>query len=308
MRLLPITGGLSLAVLLSACGAGSVSSTSPPTSTPTPTPTASNSSLTGPLVSETFQGLGVINRFTAAGGTGNVTSSQPLSSKAIQVSYDASSSSYTVVTGTLPDATFTGASKSAANSTSDITVYDKSSGTKGDNLVLFNPGSGNKQLALTYTTYGAWQTINTSTSLDVSTVFFVFGVKTATSDMPKTGTATYKSVIDGLFAGPTGIYALGGTSSLAADFGAGTVDFQMTPLGQNILTSAAKSFGTLTGSGTIAAGGSSFVATSDAQIGGSYAASLAGQFYGPQAAEFGATFQLTGPDGQGNGAMVGKKN
>lgn len=307
MRLLPITGGLYLAVLLSACGGGgSVNSTSPPSSTPTPT--ATNGNLTGPLVSETFQALGVINRFTAAGGTGNVTSSQPLSSKAIQVSYDASSSSYTIATGTLPDATFTGASKSAADSTSDITVYDKSSGTKTDNLVLFNPGAGNKQLALTYTTYGGWLTINTSTSLDVSTVFFVFGVKTATSDMPKTGTATYKSVIDGLFAGSSGIYALGGTSSLAADFGVGSVDFQMTPLGQNILTGATKNFGTLIGSGTIAAGGSNFVATSDPQIGGGYAASLAGQFYGPQAAEFGATFQLTGPDGQGNGAMVGKKN
>jgi hypothetical protein len=319
MRFAAFAGSVCAACFLSACGGGSggqVNSTLPPVATPgsgnTPTPTpsgGSNSTLVNLQVSESFGGLGTINRFTVASGTGATSNRQPLSSGQIQVKYDASAASYTIVTSTLPDASFGSANKSAADSTAAITAYSKTSGTRTDNLALFNPGAGNTQLALTYASYGGWQATTTSgTSSDVSTTFFVYGIKTAPGDLPKSGTATYKTMMDGLFAGNGGVYTLSGSSAIAADFAAGTVDFSLNPTGRNIVDGSTKTFGALLGSGAIASGTTGFTAKTDANSLNGYAATLAGQFFGPQAAEVGATFQLTGADGQGSGVVVGKKN
>jgi hypothetical protein len=280
------------------------------TPTPTPTPSGgSNSTLVNLQVSQAFGGLGTINRFTAAGGTGATSNRQALSNVQIQVKYDAAAGSYTIVTGTLPDASFGPANRSAPDSTATITAYSKTSGTRTDNLALFNPGAGNPQLALTYASYGGWQATTASgASVDVSTTFFVYGIKTSPGDLPTSGTATYKTTMDGLFAGNGGVYTLSGSSAIAADFAAGTIDFSLNPTGRNIADGSAKSFGALLGSGTIGSGTTGFTGKSDANSLNGYGATLAGQFFGPQGAEVGATFQLTGADGQGSGVIVGKKN
>ncbi|MBO9582246.1 MAG: hypothetical protein J7498_15270 [Sphingobium sp.] len=313
MRFAAFAGSICAACLLSACGGGGtegVSSTPAPTPTPVSPPTGgTNSTLTNLRVSQTFEGLGVVNRFTAAASNAATSNRQPQTGGAVQVRYDASTGSYTIANGQLPDASFSSADRSATDSTPAISTYSKTSGTRTDNLALFNPGTGNTKLALTYASYGGWQSTNTTgSSADVATTFFVYGIKTAPSDMPINGMGSYKTTLDGLFAGNSGVYTLGGGSAIVADFAAGTIDFSMTPLGRNIADGTTKDFGAILGSGTIGSGTSAFTGTSDAASMNGYSATLQGQFYGPQAAEVGSTFLLTGADGQGSGVIVGKKN
>lgn len=226
----------------------------------------------------------------------------------MQVRYDAPSGSYTIVTGDFGDSTFTPAQRVAANSNATLTGYSKVEGVRNEDLFLFNAGSGNPRLVLTYASYGAWQTtITNSASIDVKTTFFVYGVKTQQSDLPTNGTATYTTILDGLYAGRNGVYSVDGASSFSANFGAGTVAFSMSPVGTHILDGSSKSFGTLTGTGTISAGTSSFDVQPPVD-GSAYRVSLLGKFFGPSAAEMGATFMIYGPDGQGNGVIIGKKN
>ncbi len=154
-----------------------------------------------------------------------------------------------------------------------------------------------------------WQsTTPNGTSSDVSTTYFVYGIKTAPGDLPTSGTASYRTTLDGVFAGNGGVYTLSGNSAISADFAAGTIDFSMNPTGRNIVDGSSKAFGALLGSGTITSGTTGFTGTSDAVSMNGYSATLAGQFYGPQGAEVGSTFQLTGADGQGSGVIIGKKN
>ncbi len=304
MRFVAATGSLVIACSLSACGGGG-SLVSTPTPTPTP-PAPTNATLTNLQFTESFEGRGAINRFTLS-ATGDVTNRQTLINRQIQVRYDASTMSYTISAGDLPDSTFSPANRDSASSTAATTAYTKTVGNKTEDLVLLTPGANNPQLALTYASYGGWQstTVNGS-ALDAGTVFFVFGVKTQQSDLPVTGTAAYQTMLDGVFAGTGGVYVLNGTSSISANFGAGTVSFSMSPTGIQILDGSTKSFGTLSGTGTINAASVSFDASAPAT--GGYGASLLGKFYGPAAAEVGATFLLTGADGQGNGVIIGKKN
>lgn len=277
---------------------------------PTPTPTGgTNATLVNLQVSQTFEGLGTVNRFTAAANTSATSNRQPLSSGPVQVRYDATSGAYTIITNTLPDTTFTSSDRSAADSTAVITAYSKSTGSKTDNLGLFNPGTGNTQLALTYASYGGWQSTSANGSAtDVSTTYFVYGIKTAPGDLPTSGTASYRTTLDGVFAGNSGVYTLSGNSGITADFAAGTIDFSLNPTGRNIVDGSSKVFGAILGSGTIASGTTGFTGTSDAVSMNGYTATLAGQFYGPQGAEVGSTFKLTGADGQGSGVIIGKKN
>ncbi|HEY1124316.1 MAG TPA: transferrin-binding protein-like solute binding protein [Sphingobium sp.] len=321
MRFAAFAGSLPVAFFLSACGGsgttGSISSTPTPIATPTPTPVATssggptggNATLTNLQVSESFGGVGAVNRFTAAASTGATSNRQPMSTGPVQIRYDAASGSYTIATGTLPDVTFATSDRSSSGSTAVISAYGKSSGSKTDNLALFNPGPGNTQLALTYASYGGWQSTSAAgASSEVATTFFVYGIKTAPGDLPTAGTASYKTTLDGLFAGNSGLYTLSGSSAILADFAAGTIDFSMSPRGRNIVDGSVKDFGDLLGSGTIGSGTSAFAGTSDAASVNGYSATMSGQFFGPQAAEVGVAFQLTGADGQGSGVIVGKKN
>ena len=307
MRAVAAAGSLFTAFSLTACGGGGGTVGSTPTPAPTPPAAQTNPTLVNLQFSESFEGRGSINRFTLSGATGGVTNRPTTSNRAIQVRYDAPSGAYTISTGELADITFAPADKDTVNSNSATTAYSKAAGTKTEDLILLNPGTTNPELALTYSSYGAWQSITSNgTTADASTVFLVFGVKTQQADLPVSGTASYQTIIDGLFAGTGGLYVLNGSSSFSANFGAGTVSFSMSPTGIHILDGSTKTFGSLSGTGTINAGAASFDASAPAS--GGYSASLLGKFYGPAAAEMGATFLLSGADGQGNGVIIGKKN
>jgi len=297
-----------LAAALSACGGGSGGIASTPTPPTPPAPT--NATLVDLQFSQAFPMVVHVLDFTIAPPSGGVTS-PPTSSSFMRgsdnIEYDAASKSYTVNLGTRRS-TFGPANRTAASNAA-ITVYEKVAGSQTDNLVLRNAGPGNPQLVLTYASYGALQNIvNRGSTLDVRTMFLTYGIPTAPSDMPRTGSAAYTTLIDGLYAANSGVYSIAGASSFSADFGTGNVNYAMTPVGTNVVTGASKAFGTTNGTGSI------LVASTVSFLGGGaanalgYSSGMSGSFFGPAAAEMGAVFTLTGPDGAGTGAMLGRRN
>jgi len=297
--------GLSCAAL-SACGGagGSLTSTQP---LPPPPAAQTNTSLTNLQFSEDLVGRATVMQFNVLRSTGSATQRAAGANTSAIVRYDASTKSYTLVGTSLPQSTFAAANRQAGDSTPVISVYEKTSGNKQENLVLFNPGTANTELALTYASYGALQTIvDKGASVDVDTAFFAFGVQTAAADMPRTGTSNYRTKIDGQFSDAGGVYALSGPSSFSANFGAGTFAFNMDLTGQNVVNGAAKSLGAHSINGSISMG-NQFSGSGASSGGGTYSTVLGGHFYGPAAAEMGGTFSVVGGGGVGGGAIVGKK-
>lgn len=295
--------GLSCAAL-SACGGsgGSLSSTPLP---PPPPAAQANASLTDLKFSEDLVGFATVMQFNVLRSTGGATQRAAAVNSSATVRYDASTKSYTVVGLTLPQSTFAAANRQAGDSTPVISVYEKASGNKSENLVLFNPGPANTELALTYASYGALQTIvDKGASVDVDTAFFAFGVQTAAADMPRTGTSNYRTKIDGQFSDAGGVYALSGPSTFSANFGAGTAALTMDLTAQNVVNGLPKSLGTHNIDGSIR-DGNQFAGASSG--GGTYGVVVGGHFYGPAAAEIGGSFSVVGGGGVGSGAIVGKK-
>ncbi|KGB51760.1 Transferrin binding protein-like solute binding protein [Sphingopyxis sp. LC81] len=294
--------------LLSACGGGGgggggVNSTSPPPSA------NANSSLVNLQYSEDFIGRAAIIRYNVSRATGGATVRDPRENLGAQIRYDAVNKTYLLAGTTYPSSTFGPANRDAASSGAVITAYEKVSGNRQENLALFNPGPANTELALTYASYGALQTItDNGATVDVATAFFTYGVQTAASDMPRTGSVNYRTRIDGQYADATGVYSVSGPSSFSANFGAGTIAFSMDPVGQNVVTGGTKSLGSHTMTGSIAIGNQFNAST---EFSRPYGSSVAGYFYGPGAAELGGTFLIrdnTGGSGAGAGIVVGKKN
>jgi hypothetical protein len=297
-------------VLLSACGGGG--SNGGAISTPPPPPAQTNTSLAPLQFSDTFSfsPAGVI-QYTVTRPTGAATArtgTSVFTTDGDRVRYDANAGSYTLESSLVPQVTFGSVDKVAASTNATVTAYQKANGTRQDNLALFNAGSGNPVLALTYVSYGAQQSItDRGNTLDVDTAFFTFGIATAAADMPRTGTASYRTTLDGQFADTSGVYALGGSSSLTADFAAATVAFSMTPVGTNVVSGITKDFGTQSVSAAMQSGTNRFSGQGISNAEG-YRAGFQGAFYGPQAAEVGGVFSIVGNNGFGTGAVVGRKN
>jgi hypothetical protein len=299
--------------LLAGCGGGGGGGASAVNSTPAPPDSVSKSaSLIGVSQTDDFAASIQNIKFSVTKGSGSAAPASSDSSSGIvntSVHYDAAAKSYTLQA--LSNSTFSEANRVAAKSNSIYTVYEKTSGSRSESFLLFNPGASNPSLALTYTSYGAWQTLDDGSSLGVKTSFFAFGTRTSSAELPRTGSASYTTIIDGQYADSSGVYALGGSSNFSADFGAATVAVNLNPVGTNVLNSSLKNFGTFSGSGTIDTASARF--NTNTMNSGDFSMSVRGYFYGPGAAEIGGTFSLTGfsagaVNGVGAGAIVGKKN
>ncbi|WOK35890.1 transferrin-binding protein-like solute binding protein [Sphingomonas sp. C3-2] len=299
--------------LVAACGGGSGGGGGVAV-IPTPPSAQANTTLTDIQYSDTFGGSAAETNYRVSRATGGASlrgQATTISTDGGAVRYDAASRSYTLSgTPSMYSARFGPAHKDDDQSSNVLTVYQKGEGGQQETMVLFNPGDANTELALTYTSYGAFQKINGGVdSVDVDTAFFSYGIRTTAAQMPRTGQASYTTRIDGQFGDATGVYALGGDSQFTANFSAATFAFSMTPIGQHVQSGARKYFGRQDINGTIKSsidGGQLFFG--DHRTGTGYDSSVDGYFYGPGAAEIGGVFTLTGKDGFGVGAVVGKKN
>lgn len=298
---------VALAVALGGCSGGSGGSGPGFITVPAAPIDQRNAALTDLRFTEAFSGAAGRMRYAVSptGSASDFDGTVPVSSNILAVRYDAAAQSYTIAMSPFTSPAFGPADRTS--STNTLTNYEKRSGNRQENLSLFNPGAGNPQLVLTYASYGAYQSLTQGSPIGVDTIFFAYGVRTVPTDMPKTGTASYTTVVDGQFAGTSGVYAMGGLGSFSADFAASTVQATLQLRGQNVVTSGLRDFGTHALTGTIrseqtgaffsAAGGSAGTTVN-----------MQGAFYGPGAAEIGANFGIINADGRGVGAMVGRKN
>ena len=239
---------------------------------------------------------------TATGATGYGNYARATS----KIVYDAATGTYTVRdTGNLAlTSTFTAANRDAAASTTEFSVYKKGS---NESLRVYNSGATVQGIALTYTGYGQWRRTGTpsfGTGTAVNDTYFVYGSKTPSASVPRTGSATYATALDGTYVNKDGAYAVSGTGNLTANFGAGTIGYSATATGTKEIAGPAIAFGTMAGTGSIAFGSSSFKGNGTTN-GSGYKMDVNGYFFGPAAQEVGGVFRITGGGGNGQGAMVG---
>lgn len=217
-----------------------------------------------------------------------------------KVIYDSATDTYTVrdTGSTTTTSTFTGGVAGP-----DYTTY-----TNGPNETLTVLNKSNTIIPLTYVTYGQWRRTGIAGSFNSNDTFVVFGDKTLRSAMPTSGTGNYTTLYDGTFLNKNGVYAVGGSGTLTANFAGGTIGFTATLTGTPEAGGANIAFGSWTGSGTIANGGPSFTGNGGTN-GNGYALNIWGNFYGPAADEVGGNFKLRGTTtatrGNGTGAFVG---
>lgn len=295
----------SICLALSGCGGDSPGALA---SIPPGPSSSGNSALTSGTANLNAAGVGEYR--VSPSGTYSTTTT--IADQPVDIAYDAGTRTYTL-TGALDPAS--GATTSVAFGPAQLqsgSDYSYTPSTAGDALSSSSLHLGD---ALTYSSWGQWNSVITRPNGDKvnDDIYFTYGIRTQPSDMPKTGTATYGLT---MYGAGDGVPAFGGSGSLSASFGTGSVSVSLSPYesGAGAQYNPDKTpFATLTGTGTIDAATSSFQSsvTGTSSSGGTYTADLSGLFYGPQAAELGATFQMYyGPNAQPfvHGVITGQKN
>ena len=268
---------------LAACGGsgnGVASASNPPPATYTKI-----ADMTG---NRTFQTAGVTYDVATSGfsnGTSNAFGS------GATVSYNAAADSYTITAPGGATQTFGPADLQPPNPATPTSIqYAKVNGNTRDQLSLIAPTAGNG-VPLSYTVIGTWGTINLANNTSTFRVA-IGGAPTLTSDVPKTGSATYSIGVGGAANWQGTAYTLSGHSSgtFSANFGAATVATTLNLAGisgngpvQNLVT--------LNGTGSLSSGGPGFTGTLS---GPSTTGIFTGLFLGPQAVEMGYGYVFNG--------------
>lgn len=290
---------LSLTLALTACGGGGTGSTGV-VSTPV-TPAVTYKKLSELSGDQAFQTADLRLSFSNAGFTNPVPDSF---GSGVVVGYGAATDTYTLTYPGLPPVTFFPSEVTSTGTGTGGTFVNwaKPNGTGGftDRLNILRPAVSG--VLLSYTLLGNWTHFDTA----ATTYLAVGGIPTVASDMPKTGTASYSQSLFGTVVQPSttggapASFALAGasTSTFTANFGAGTVSNTL-----NLNSTTGVSFGTFTGTGTIASGSNGFSGT----YAGTTQSAFTGAFFGPQAAEMAFNYQLATPTWNAAGQVFGVK-
>lgn len=166
---------------------------------------------------------------------------------------------------------------------SDLTVGTEST-TQNVRVTLDWP----KSSPYTYTSFGAW---SGALPMGENVGVFAYGIPTAGSDMPVTGSAVYNGFIRGITSGVSGsgggpvgqVLGVWGTVSLSFDFGAGTLSGDMKPLIAPVWDEVR--LGTYTFRDTVYSPGSTTFSGAFNAPGSSAPSFFLGSFNGPQGAE-----------------------
>ncbi|UUY00147.1 transferrin-binding protein-like solute binding protein [Sphingomonas sp. J315] len=167
-------------------------------------------------------------------------------------------------------------------------------------------------LALTRVSYAGWWR-GDSTAGAKRITYGVFGYPTVVSDMPTTGTVSYTVRIAGRSviapaAGASPVDKLGGTATLSINYATGLVTLTLNL--ERLTTGGNIALGTFTGTGAIPVGSNQF--TGSFGPGSTVGGTFQGLAYGPQAAEIGISFAISGAvaagDARAVGVVVGKKS
>lgn len=305
LRGLAPVSALALGLALAGCGGGGGGGGGVVSTPTSPTYTAI-ADMTG---NRTFQIAGVQYNTSPSGFTNGAVF---LPGSGMTVSYTESSDSYQVSLPGGQSYTFTPANLVNPQPQANTIQYRKASGTVVEQLTLIAPTNGS--VPLRYTVLGTFLRGDSSANPPNTVWVGAGGSPTIASDMPRTGTANYTVAVGGSAASGGSGYNLSGnsTATFSANFGAGTVALGLTLAGTPLAPgggSAVTNFGTFSGNGNIAANSPAFsgVLAGTAPGGGSVNGNYAGSFFGPQAAEVGFAYVLTGSTFSGAGAGGGTK-
>lgn len=195
----------------------------------------------------------------------------------------------------------------------NFTSYARTIAGQSTQLQLYKTGSDNRELALTYASFGKYSTstdASVSFYADANRVFFVYGFNTPSGLFAnRTGTASYAGVAYGAGADAKGtFYDVTGTAKMSVDFGTQSLSGNLALAGSGGATKI--DYGAFGFAGKL----NSYASSSSADIKGNAGTSIGSMlvnFYGPSANEAAGVFRLRVPDGVGagtliNGAMVTK--
>lgn len=294
--------------LLSGCGGGSggnVASTPPPPVAPVATQAPSTSSPV--LAATTSVPSAGKDAYAVAGALGEQPNNRLIGPDRdrLKFDYDASTGNYLVWNNQYGPAD----SNPAESENGNFRVFDPVSAW-GDTLTVLTNSANNSQIVLSYLSYGLYVPVNGPGVFNQPEVIaFIFGTESPAGNMPRTGSATYQGIVDGVaFDGSAALQQglRGSTGSLSVNFATGSVS-------TSLALRATGFTGALSGGGTIGAGTSHFDGSLTGTLNGNGATgSFLGGFYGPNAAEAGYVFNAaTGsPSNPGIGAVgafVGKQ-
>ena len=219
-----------------------------------------------------------------------------------KVVYDSAAGTYVVRdTGSLTTTATFGPSN-LVSSSGNFSTY----GTATNSFRRLNLSPSNTLIALTYVDYGQWRRTSTASgTTSVNDTSLVWGSRTPNANIPRTGSASYTTIVDGTYVNKDGAYAINGSGSLTATFDTASIAYSETATGTKEVGSGSINFGTMTGSGYISYASGMFNGHGVADAEG-YKMDVTGNFFGPAAEEVGGLFRITGNGfGQGQGALVG---
>jgi len=195
----------------------------------------------------------------------------------------------------------------------NFTSYARTIAGQSTQLQLYKTGSDNRELALTYASFGKYSTstdASVSFYAEANRVFFVYGFNTPSGLFAnRTGAASYAGVAYAAGADANGtFYDVTGTAKMSVDFGAQSLSGNLALAGSNGATKI--DYGAFGFAGKL----NSYASSGNADIKGNAGTSIGSMlvnFYGPSANEAAGVFRLRVPDGVGagtliNGAMVTK--
>lgn len=228
----------------------------------------------------------------------------------MRIAYTASSDSHTLTAPNNTTITFgPGDVVPAQPNSTGVITWQKISGTTVDRLTFAVPMVNN--VPLSYTLVGTWIT-NQANAPGGHSRIAVGGAPTISTDMPRSGSATYTSGVGGAALQGGSNYILTGHSSgtFSANFGTGAITTGLTLAGTLTPTDpTVVAFGSFTGTGTIASGGSGYSGTlgGTAANGATATGGFSGGFFGPQALETAFGYSFSAGSLTAVGALVGVK-
>jgi transferrin binding protein len=289
VKIIPLTCTALAACALSACGGGGGGTrpSSSPEGPAAPIPDGANRDLTT-LSTPTATTVGSVSRLASGSGAYSP-----------QVTFSNAPSVRIVIPSLSVDDTFTlgdVVSTTVLGGVQMPTLRHTGSGSVRT-FTYIVPSAGVS--GLRFSSLGVWDRADITTGVIGETAAISFGSRTLGSDVPNTGTAKYQGFVLGNAIESAGQqFSIIGQAIATADFGARSISF--------VSTNSSK---TDRATGVIAAdagynlSGTLAYASGSNTLGGSLSTAngksgpAAGAFYGPQAAEMGATFSLTGPGG-----------
>jgi len=190
-----------------------------------------------------------------------------------------------------------------ANQRANFDTYAKTIAGNPTTISIYKIGSANSELALTYTSFFSWSSVQNSTAgntqiVDANVYYVPFGIKTADNLMAaRTGGAQYNGVAYGSAVDMAGLkYDITGTSRFDINFSAQTYSGALTLNAALSGGGSTQSLGAFNFASTLVSGN---MLSADLPHGSNWGGSnsIQPQFYGPMGQEIGAAFQMvTGPN------------